>query len=152
MRSRDIFGLLRLRLWGSIPAPAPAPAPNTTVRWLRDSDCGQNVHTGSGGPGSDYQVLIWALTSNTIVKNAKCKNMTSFWLGRKFECFFEWVSLKFVTRCHPRPLADIGEVRDSFGLRCMRLVAYYGFQTACKCPFWALLVTLVTDSNQTWAN
>ena len=29
---------------------------------------------------------------------------------------------------------------------------YYGFQTVCKCPFWALLVTLVTDSNQTWAN
>ena len=30
--------------------------------------------------------------------------------------------------------------------------AYYGFQTVCKCPFWALLVTLVTGSNQTWAN
>ena len=30
--------------------------------------------------------------------------------------------------------------------------SYYGFQTVCKCPFWALLVTLVTDSNQTWAN
>ena len=29
---------------------------------------------------------------------------------------------------------------------------YYGFQTVCKCPFGALLVTLVTDSNQTWAN
>ena len=29
---------------------------------------------------------------------------------------------------------------------------YYGFQTVCKCPFWSLLVTLVTDSNQTWAN
>ena len=29
---------------------------------------------------------------------------------------------------------------------------YYEFQTVCKCPFWALLVTLVTDSNQTWAN
>ena len=29
---------------------------------------------------------------------------------------------------------------------------YYGFQTVCKCPFWALLVTLVTDPNQTWAN
>ena len=29
---------------------------------------------------------------------------------------------------------------------------YYGFQTVCKCPFWALLVTLVTDSNQAWAN
>ena len=29
---------------------------------------------------------------------------------------------------------------------------YYGFQTVCKCPFWALLVTLVTDANQTWAN
>ena len=31
-------------------------------------------------------------------------------------------------------------------------LTYYGFQTVCKCPFWALLVTLVTDSNQTWAN
>ena len=32
------------------------------------------------------------------------------------------------------------------------IAVYYGFQTVCKCPFWALLVTLVTDSNQTWAN
>ena len=31
-------------------------------------------------------------------------------------------------------------------------MTYYGFQTVCKCPFWALLVTLVTDANQTWAN
>ena len=31
-------------------------------------------------------------------------------------------------------------------------VIYYGFQTVCKCPFWALLVTSATDSNQTWAN
>ena len=30
--------------------------------------------------------------------------------------------------------------------------AYYGFQTVCKCPFWSLLVTLVTDSNQTLVN
>ena len=29
---------------------------------------------------------------------------------------------------------------------------YYGFQTVCKCPFRALLVTSATDSNQTWAN
>ena len=29
---------------------------------------------------------------------------------------------------------------------------YYGFQTVCKCPFWELLVTSATDSNQTWAN
>ena len=29
---------------------------------------------------------------------------------------------------------------------------YYGFQTVCKCPFRALLVTRATDSNQTWAN
>ena len=35
---------------------------------------------------------------------------------------------------------------------CMVGRYYYGFQTVCKCPFWALLVTLVTDSNQTWAN
>ena len=30
--------------------------------------------------------------------------------------------------------------------------SYYGFQTICKCPFRALLVTSATDSNQTWAN
>ena len=29
---------------------------------------------------------------------------------------------------------------------------YYGFQTVCKCPFRALLVTSATDSSQTWAN
>ena len=29
---------------------------------------------------------------------------------------------------------------------------YYGFQTVCKCPFRTLLVTMATDSNQTWAN
>ena len=29
---------------------------------------------------------------------------------------------------------------------------YYGFQTVCKCPFRALLVTRATDSNQTLAN
>ena len=29
---------------------------------------------------------------------------------------------------------------------------YYGFQTVCKCPFCASLVTLVTDCNQTWRN
>ena len=28
-------------------------------------------------------------------------------------------------------------------------VTYYGFQTVCKCPFRALLVTSATDSNQT---
>ena len=34
--------------------------------------------SGSGsGSGSYDQVLIWALTSNTILKNAKCQNMTS---------------------------------------------------------------------------
>ena len=133
MRSRDIFGRLRLqlRLRGSIPAPAPAlapaPAPSKTVWRLRLRLRLRAKCTGSGGSGSgsgsDDQVLIWALTSNTIFKNAKCQNMTSYWLGREFECFFEEVSLKFVTRCHPRPLADIGEVTDSFGLRCLRLVA-----------------------------
>ena len=30
------------------------------------------------------------------------------------------------------------------------LPTYYGFQTVCKCPFRALLVTSETDSNQTW--
>ena len=32
------------------------------------------------------------------------------------------------------------------------LATYYGFQTVCKCPFRALLVTLATDSYQTWTN
>ena len=32
------------------------------------------------------------------------------------------------------------------------LLVYYGFQTVCKCPFRALLVTSATDSNQTWTN
>ena len=31
-------------------------------------------------------------------------------------------------------------------------MTYYGFQTVCKCPFRAVLVTSATDSNQTWAN
>ena len=116
MRSRDIFGRLRLRLRGSIPAPAPAPS--KTVRRLRiRAKC-----TGSGGSGSGDQVLIWALTRNTVFKNANSQNITSYWLGSEFEYHFEWVSLKFVTRCHPRPLDDIGEVADSFGLRCLRLV------------------------------
>ena len=79
---------------------------------------------GSGsGSGSDDQVLIWALTSNTSLKNGKWQHMTSYWLGREFECDFEWVSFNFVTHCHPRPLTDIGEVTDSFGLRCLRLMA-----------------------------
>ena len=34
---------------------------------------------------------------------------------------------------------------------CTLVEDYYEFQTVCKCPFWALLVTLVTDSYQTWA-
>ena len=88
MRSRDIFGRLRLqlRLQGSISAPAPAPAPSKTVLRLRlrlRAKC-----TGSGGSGSDDQVLIWVLTSITIFKNAKCQNMTSYWLGSEFECYF----------------------------------------------------------------
>ena len=129
MRSRDIFGRLRLRLRlrGSNPAPAPAPTPSKTVLRLRLWLRLRAKSTGSGGSGSgsrtDDQVLIWALISNTIFKNVKCQNMTSYWLGREFECDFEWVSLKFATRCHPRPLADIREVTDSFGLRCLRLVA-----------------------------
>ena len=127
MRSRDIFGRLRhrLRLRGSIPAPAPAPAPSNTVRRFRLRLRLRAKCTGSGGSGSgsgsDVPVLIWALTNHTIFKNPKCQNMTSYWLGREFECYFEWVSLKFVTRCHPRPLADIGGATDSFGLRCLSL-------------------------------
>ena len=79
------------------PAPAPAPAPGKMYRLRRLR-------------------LRWS--SPHIFKNVKCQNMTSYWLVRKFECYFEWVSLKFVTRYHPRPLADIREVTDSFGLRC----------------------------------
>ena len=84
MRSRDIFGRLRLRLRlrGSIPAPAPAPAPSKTFRRLRLRLRLQAKCTGSGGSGSgsgsDAQVLIWALTSNTIFKNVKYQNMTSY--------------------------------------------------------------------------
>ena len=94
MRSRDIFGRLRhrLRLRGSIPAPAPAPS--KTVRRLRLRLRLRAKCTGSGGSGSDDQVLIWALTSNTIFKNAKCQNMTSYWLGREFE----WMSVFEI--CH----------------------------------------------------
>ena len=129
MRSRDIFGRLRLRLRlrGSIPAPAPAPAPSKYVWRLQLRLRLRAKCTGSGGSGSgsgsDDQVLIWALTSNTIFKNAKYQYIIFYWLGREFECYFEWVSLKFVTRCHTRTLADIGEVTDSFGLRCLRLMA-----------------------------
>ena len=125
MRSRDIFGQLRLRLRlrRSNPAPAPAPAPSKNALRLRlRAKCTGSGGSGSGS-GSDDQVLIWALISNAIFKNVNCQNMTSYWLRREFECYFEWVSLKFVTRCHPRPLADIREVTDSFGLRCLRLVA-----------------------------
>ena len=104
MRSRDIFGRLRLRLRlrlrGSIPAPAPAPAPSKSVRRLQLRLRLRAKCTGSGGSGSgsgsDDQVLIWALTSNTIFKNAKCQYMISYRLGRGFECYFEWVS----ENCH----------------------------------------------------
>ena len=94
MRSRDIFGRLRLqlRLRGSISAPAPAPAPSKTVLRLRLRLRLRAKCTGSGGSGSgsgsDDQVLIWVLTSITIFKNAKCQNMTSYWLGSEFECDF----------------------------------------------------------------
>ena len=73
MRSRDIFGRLRLRLRlrGSIPAPAPAPS--KTVRRLRLRLRLRAKCTGSGGSGSDDQVLIWALTSNTIFKMPNVK-------------------------------------------------------------------------------
>ena len=70
----------RLRLRGSIPAPAPAPAPSKTVRRLRlrlRAKCTGSGGSGSGS-GSDDQVLIWALTRNTIFKNVKCQNMTSY--------------------------------------------------------------------------
>ena len=35
---------------------------------------------------------------------------------------------------------------------CTLVDDYYGFQTVCKCPFRALLVTRATDFNQTSAN
>ena len=63
MRSRGIFGRLRLR--GNIPAPAPAPS--KTVRRLRlRAKCTGSGGSGSGsgsggsgsGSGSDDQVLI----------------------------------------------------------------------------------------------
>ena len=79
-------------------APAPAPAPAPMLK-------------------SSYDPY---LTSNTIFKNVKCQNMTSYWLDLEFECYFEWVPLKFVTHCHPRSVADTGEVTNSLGLRCQR--------------------------------
>ena len=86
MRSRDIFCRLRLRLRlrRSIPAPAPALAPSKTFwrlrLWLRlRAKCTGSGGSGSGsGSGSDAQVLIWTLTSNTISKNVKYQNMTSY--------------------------------------------------------------------------
>ena len=107
MRSRDIFGRLRLRLRlrGSNPAPTPAPAPSKTVLRLRLRLRLRAKCTGSGGSGSgsgsDAQVLIWALISNTIFKNVKCQNMTFYWLGREFECYFECYLLLCVFEiCH----------------------------------------------------
>ena len=86
---------------------------------------------GDSGSGQMYRLrlrLRWSsphmsLNQQYDFQNAKYQNMISYRLGREFECYFEWVSLKFVTCCHPRPLADIREVTDSFGLRCLRLVA-----------------------------
>ena len=110
-------------LRGSIPAPAPAPAPSKTFRRLRLQLRLRAKCTGSGGSdsgsGSDAQVLIWALTSNTIFKNVKYQNMTSYWLDLEFECYFEWVPLKFVAHCHPRSVSDTGEVTNSLELRCL---------------------------------
>ena len=79
-------------------APAPAPAPAPMLK-------------------SSYEPY---LTSNTIFKNVKYQNMTFYWLDLEFECYFEWVPLKFVTHCHPRSVADTGEVTNSLGLRCQR--------------------------------
>ena len=118
MRSRDIFGQLRLRLrlrWS-----VPAPAPSKTFRRLRLRLRFRAKCTGSGGSGSDAQVLIWALTSNTIFKNVQYQNMTSYWLDLEFESYFEWLPLKFVTHCHPKSVAGTGEVTNSSGLRCRR--------------------------------
>ena len=92
--SGEAFRLrLRVKLYGgsgsgqNVPAPAPAPM-------LKSS----------------YEPY---LTSNTIFKNVKYQNMTSYWLDLEFECYFEWVPLKFVTHCHPRSVADTGEVTNS---------------------------------------
>ena len=52
--------------------------------------------------------------------------------------------------CHAaRPCRGFSYACESHGIRWL---TYYGFQTVCKCPFRALLVTSATDSNQTWAN
>ena len=126
MRSRDIFGRVwpRLRLRGSIPAPAPAPAPSKTVGRLRLRLRLRAKCTGSGGSGSgsgsDDQFLIWALTSNTISKMTNVKIWLLTDLAMSLNATLNECLWNFVIRCHPRPLADIGEATDSFGLRCLR--------------------------------
>ena len=90
------------------------------VKLFGGSGSGQNVPA----PAAPAPVLKSSyepyLTSNTIFKNVKYQNMTSYWLDLEFECYFEWVPLKFVTHCHPRSVADTGEVTNSLGLRCQR--------------------------------
>ena len=51
-------------------------------------------------------------------QNCQISKYTSYWLDLEFECYFEWVPLKFVTHCHPTSVADTGEVTNSSGLRC----------------------------------
>ena len=103
MRSRDIFGLLRLRLRlrGSVPAPAPVPAPSKTFRRLR-----LRLRLRCPSPHM-------SLNQQYDFQKCQYQNMTSYWLDLEFECYFEWVSLKFVTHCHPRSVADTGEVTGS---------------------------------------
>ena len=127
MRSRDIFGRprLRVRLRVSIPAPTPASAPSTTFRRLRlrlrlrlRAKCTGSGGSGSGS-GSDAQILIWALTSNTIFKtsNIKIWPITDLTLSLIF---------LFVTHCHPRSVGDTGdgEVTYSLGLCCLNSGGY----------------------------
>ena len=98
MRSRDIFGRLRLRLQlrGSIPAPAPAPSKTVRRLQLRLRLRAKCTGSGGSGSGSDDQVLIWALTRNTIFKNVKFQNMTSYW--RPWVWMLLWMSVFEI--CH----------------------------------------------------
>ena len=67
---------------------------------------------------------------------------------------FTYVMTKYNCWCISEGVSDWREIRNRGGgtYRIGGVRDYYGFQTVCKCPFWTLLVTLVTDSNQTWAN
>ena len=127
MRSRDIFGRLRLRLrlQGSIPAPAPAPALSKTFRRLR---------LPAPAPVKIYRLRrlrlrlrlrCWSPLERAIcfffsskMSNVKKRPLTDLTLSLNVslnECLWN-----LSPRCHPTSLADIGEITESFGLRCLR--------------------------------